>query len=156
VIAVGPLGGRAHLVTELADAFESEWPEWCRTVSREALEDIFTSGSRLPAVLVATEAGHAVGTIALRPWFGDDAMEETPWVRQFLVLPAHRGRGIDRLLAAAIEERARELGFTHLYAATNRIERYLRRGGWEVFRRIEHGGAPMAWLAKSLVKTPAS
>jgi GNAT superfamily N-acetyltransferase len=152
VISVEALERHPHLVHELADAFEVEWPDWCRTVSRTTLEGIFRGDAdgKLPVVLVAIEDAHAVGTVALRPWFGDDAMPETPWVRQFFVLPAYRGCGVDRDLENAIEERARALGFPVLYAATNRIERYLARGGWEVFRRIDHDGAPMAWLRKPL------
>ena len=37
-----------------------------------------------------------------------------------------------------------------LYAGTNRIEALLRRRGWEVYRRLAHGGQPMAWFRKPL------
>jgi hypothetical protein len=50
--------------------------------------------------------------------------------------------------AGAIEDRARKLGYPMLYAATNRIERLLTRSGWQVYRRVDHDGAPMAWLQK--------
>ncbi len=150
MITVGRLDRHPRFVAELADGFEREWPEWTRTVTRAELEAIFASAAEgeLPIVLAASEEGRVLGTIALGPWFGDDAMPETPWVRQFFVLPPYRGRGVDRVLAAAITERARALGYPCLYAATNRIERFLTRRGWELFRRIEHDGAPMAWMRK--------
>ena len=150
MIRVGRLDRHPRFIGALADGFEREWPEWSRSVSRVELEAIFASGleGELPLVLAAFDDHSVLGTIALRPWFGDDAMPETPWVRQFFVLPEYRGRGIDRTLAAAVEHEARSLGFPLLYAATNRIERLLVRRGWELYRRIEHDGAPMAWMRK--------
>jgi GNAT superfamily N-acetyltransferase len=76
-------------------------------------------------------------------------MDETPWIRGLLVRESHRGRGVDRLLVAAAEASARALGHGTVYTATTRIERLAVRRGWEVFRRIEHDGSPMAWLRKS-------
>ena len=150
MIAVGRLDRHPQFIPTLADAFEREWPGWTRTVSRTYLESIFQNGVEggLPIVLAAFEDERVLGTIALRAWFGEDAMGESPWVRQLFVLPEHRGHGIDRLLGAAIEGEARDLGFPCLYAATNRIERLLARRGWELYRRIEHDAKPMAWLRK--------
>jgi GNAT superfamily N-acetyltransferase len=155
VITVGRLDRYPRFVPLLADAFAAEWPDWARTVSRRELEGIFESGAEgeLPVVLAASEGERVLGTIALRPWFADEAMPETPWVRQLYVLPEHRGRGVDRVLGAAIADEARALGFPCFYAATNRIERLLTRRGWELYRRIEHDGAPMAWLRKVLSGT---
>lgn len=101
-------------------------------------------------ILVAHDGREPLGTIALREYCADDPMPESPWVRQLYVFARHRGRGIDRLLIGAIEDAARERGFTTVHAATNRIETLLVRRGWSVFRRVDHEGEPMAWLAKSL------
>jgi GNAT superfamily N-acetyltransferase len=121
-------------------------------VGRPAVERIFEAGrgGALPAILVAAEGDVLFGTIALRPYFAESPIAQTPWVRQLLVLPPHRGRGIDRALIAAVVERARRLGFDHLYAATNRIERLLVRRGWEVFDRVEVDGEKFAWLKKEI------
>jgi GNAT superfamily N-acetyltransferase len=139
-----------QFLPQLVDAFFAEWPEWCHRVGRPAVEAIFGGGDPLPAILVAFEGEALLGTIALRPWFAEAPMDETPWVRQFLVLPPYRGRGIDRALIAAIAGRARRLGFGALYAATNRIERMLVHRGWEVFDRVEVDGEKFAWLRKRL------
>ena len=143
----------SDLIPVLADAFEREWPEWTRGVSRAGLEAIFAGGAQgeLPIVLAAIEDERVLGTIALRRWFGDDAMDESPWVRQLFVLPEYRGRGVDRLLGAAVVDQARMLGLPCLYAATNRIERLLARRGWELYRHVEHDGQPMAWLRKKIL-----
>jgi GNAT superfamily N-acetyltransferase len=149
-LVVSDLALHPRFIPQLTDGFFAEWPEWCARVGRPAVEAIFESGAggALPVILVAHDETRAAGTVALRPSFAEEAMPETPWVRQFFVFPGHRGRGLDRLLGAAIERRARDLGFEHLYAATNRIEPLLRRRGWETFRTLEHEGQPMVWMRK--------
>lgn len=144
------LADHPHLIPILAEAFAREWPGWARTISRAELEAVFHAAPEgaLPIVLVACSGDRPLGTIALRPWFAEEPMVETPWVRQLYVFPEHRGRGVDRALVAAIEERARRLGYRQLHAATNRIEPLLRRRGWEVFHRTEPPAEPMAWLRK--------
>lgn len=147
---IAHLNDHPHFIALLADAFAREWPAWARTISRSELESIFHCGcgGALPAVLAAVERDRLLGTVALRPWFAEEPMQETPWVRQLYVFPEHRGHGVDRALIAAIEVHARGLGYRQLYAATNRIEPLLRRRGWEVFHRVEPPGEPMAWLRK--------
>lgn len=142
----------ATVIRQLADAFAAEWPEWAATLSREALEGTFASAERgaLPVVLAATADGKAIGTIALRPWFGEEPMPETPWVRGFWVAQEYRGSGVARRLMEAIERVAHDLGYRTIYAGTTSIEKLLARRGWNVFRRIEHHGEPMAWLEKPL------
>lgn len=150
MIGIDPTSEHPQLVAQLAEAFAIEWPEWASTLTSEALEATFACGPAgdLPVVLVAYESGRALGTVALRRWFGDDAMPESPWIRGFYVAPAVRGRGIDRLLLDAAEREARRRGFATLYGATTRIETLAVRRGWRVFRRIDHHGEPMAWMRK--------
>ena len=151
-MVVSDLDRHPHFLPALVDGFFAEWPEWCDRVGRDVVRSIFEAGpaGSLPVILVAHAGDEPLGTVALRAYFGEEAIPETPWVRQFLVFPRHRGRGVDRALSAAIERRALDLGYPMLYAATNRIERLLRRRGWEVFRTIEHEGRPMAWMRKPI------
>jgi GNAT superfamily N-acetyltransferase len=152
VLVVSPLSDHPGFIPVLADAFAREWPAWAERVGRAGVESIFVpgAGGELPIVLVAHAVGRPLGTIALRPYFAEEPMPESPWVRQLYVFPEHRGRGVDRALCDAIEDAARARGFRTLHAATNRIERLLARRGWRVRRRVEHEGEPMAWLAKEL------
>jgi len=151
-LIVESLGLHPRYVAPLVDGFVAEWPEWCERVGRPVVESIFQPGPEgsLPVILVAHEAGEALGTVALRPYFGEEPMEHTPWVRQFFVFPRHRGRHIDRALGRAVEAEARRLGHAHLFAATNRIEKLLVRRGWEVFHVVDHEGRPMAWMRKPI------
>ena len=151
-IVVERLTSQPDCVAPLADAFAAEWPDWAARTSRATLEHGFLEGAgeQLPHVWVALDGARPVGTIALRPWFAEEAMDETPWIRGLLVERGYRGRGVDRLLIAAAESAAQRLGHRVVYSATTRIECLALRRGWEVFRRLEHDGAPMAWLRKPL------
>lgn len=150
---VSPISQHPEFIPRLADGFAAEWPGWAARVGRRGIEGIFEArgAERFPVVLVAHDCGEPLGTIALRRYFAEDAMPETPWIRQLYVFPPYRGRGVDRALMAAIEEAARQRGFGVLYAATDRIERLLARRGWRVVRRMEHEGEPLAWLRKDLI-----
>jgi GNAT superfamily N-acetyltransferase len=149
-VTVDPLDRHPQLVPRLCAEFIRQWPEWCASVSRAELEACFASApdGGLPIVFVAHDRGTPLGTIALRPWFAQAPMPETPWVRGLLVFPEYRGGDVFRALESAIEAYARAQGFPCLYAGTTSIERLLARRGWEVFRRIDHEGEPMAWMKK--------
>lgn len=157
LIRVVPIVRGDRCIGQLSDAFAAAWPEWAATLSRADLEASFVCGAdgNLPVVYVAKRGGLALGTIALRPWFGDAPMDETPWVRGLYVRPDWRGRGIDRLLLRAVEDEARRRGLESLYAGTTSIERLAVRRGWRVFRRLEHQGEEMAWMVKNLSRPPA-
>jgi len=149
-IAVDPLDLHPHLVPRLCEEFTREWPVWCGSVTRRRLEACFASASDggLPIVFVAHDDGLPLGTVSLRPWFAEEPMPESPWVRGLLVFPEFRGGGVFRALESAVERHARDHGYSYLYAGTTAIERSLSRRGWELFRRVPHDGQDMAWMRK--------
>jgi GNAT superfamily N-acetyltransferase len=152
-VRIARLDAFPWFVPQLADLFAVEWPEWAATVSREELESGFACApepAKLPVVLVAFEEDRLLGTIALRHWFGDAPMAETPWVRGLYVVPEARGKRVGPGLIEAVEEEAKRRGYQSIHAATTRIESYLVKQGWEVFRRVDQGGEPMAWLRRAL------
>ena len=57
-------------------------------------------------ILLAEEEGRAVGCVALRP-LGINICE----MKRLFVVPAYRGQGAGRLLACAVIDRAREMGY---------------------------------------------
>ena len=149
-IAVDPLDRYPQFVAPLRAEFAREWPAWYASASRAEVDACFASApAGLPLVLVAHALGEPLGTIALRPWFADEPMAETPWVRGLLVFPRYRGGAVFRALEAAVERYASAYGYPCLYAGTTSIERLLVRRGWKVFRRIDHEGEPMAWLRRN-------
>ena len=125
MIEVAPISRDDAWIRQLAEGFAAEWPQWAKTITRAELESGFVGGEGgdLPVVLVAHEHGRALGTVALRRWFAEQPMAESPWVRGLYIVPGYRGRGVERLAV---------------------------RRGWRVFRRIEHEGAPMAWMSRSI------
>ncbi|HEX7403698.1 MAG TPA: GNAT family N-acetyltransferase [Usitatibacter sp.] len=154
-IAVDPLDRHPHLVPRLCEEFLREWPAWCGSVTQARLEACFASApdGGLPIVFVAHDNGLPLGTVSLRPWFAEEPMPESPWVRGLLVFPEFRGGAVFRALESAVECYARDCGFAYLYAGTTAIERSLSRRGWKVFRRVAHEGEDMAWMRKLVSET---
>lgn len=152
LIHIAPIVPGDPCIGQLSDTFAEAWPDWAATISRAQLEASFACGADggFPVVFAAKQSEKALGTIALRPWFGDEPMAETPWVRGLWVHPEYRGRGVERLLLRAVEDEARRRGFDSLYAGTTSIERLAVRRGWRVFRRLQHEGEEMAWMVKTL------
>jgi GNAT superfamily N-acetyltransferase len=152
-VVVDPLDRHPHLVARLCQEFAREWPAWCASVSQARLEACFASApdGGLPIVFVAHDRGQPLGTIALRPWFAEEPMPETPWVRGLLVFPEFRGGAVFGALESAVERHARTHGFPCLHAGTTSIERLLSHRGWRVFHRIRHQGQPMAWMRKPIL-----
>lgn len=68
------------------------------------------------AVLVAVEGGEVVGCVAYEPWGkGRPHLDGHPVrrarMKRMYVPPTHRGRGLGRVLAEAVMERARREGY---------------------------------------------
>jgi putative acetyltransferase len=61
------------------------------------------------ALLVAHDAGRVTGCVALRPLTGDICE-----LKRLFVLPAARGTGLGRRLAAAVLDEARRLGYSRI------------------------------------------
>jgi GNAT superfamily N-acetyltransferase len=70
----------------------------------------------LGCFLVAWVDGEAVGCGAVRP--APTGEEGTAEIKRMYVAPAARGRGISRALLAALENRARELGYGRVILET--------------------------------------
>lgn len=83
-----------------------------------------------PVCLVAHGADGAVaGTVTLRgASFGSG--DPVAWVGGLLVADGHRGRGIGSALVGAVEDTARDLGFTALYMSTDSAHGVVTRRGW--------------------------
>jgi ribosomal protein S18 acetylase RimI-like enzyme len=75
-------------------------------------------------LLIAQDAGQIAGCVALRPLAKDDRLETDPAddaraapvceMKRLYVRPAFRGRGVGRVLAVAVIEAAREIGYARM------------------------------------------
>lgn len=149
---VEPLELHPRFLSRLADGFAREWPSWAAMLSRAQLEEGLHSASApaLPRVLVAFRDDEPLGTVALKRWFGEEPMAETPWVRGLFVFPPARGHGVGRALLGAVQREARELDYEWLHAATTTAEGLFMHLGWQLFAHREHEGQTMGWFRQSL------
>jgi ribosomal protein S18 acetylase RimI-like enzyme len=85
--------------------------------------------------------GYAIG--AVRTAFG---LDPAGWVESFGVANAWRGRGLGRILAAALFTRFRELGATHAYTLVAVHDRALA----PFFRDVGFREEPLACLGTSV------
>jgi GNAT superfamily N-acetyltransferase len=95
--------------------------------------------------VVAEDSGHAVGCGALQRL--DPTTAE---VKRMYVVPEARRRGLSRVILAAIEDRARELGITHLrletaLAFTAAVALYRSAGYHEIPPYGEYAGNPISY-----------
>ena len=66
----------------------------------------------------------------------------SPWLAALLVLPTFRRRGVAERLIAAVEEKARALGFGHIYVGTGEgsgtPESALYKRGWQFIEKTPY------------------
>ncbi len=79
---------------------------------------------------------------------------QSPWLAAFLVGPQYRRRGVGTLLAAAIEEEARRLGFDALYISTDAAENIVKKRGWARLETVPSLRGPITVYTKRLEIIP--
>jgi GNAT superfamily N-acetyltransferase len=102
------------------------------------------------AVVLASEAGRAVGCAGLRP-----LEEGTLELKHFFLAPGVRGRGFGRVLLAGVEEVARSLGARRIVLDTAapllEAAALYRSSGYGDISRFNDNPVAVAWFAKNLV-----
>lgn len=96
---------------------------------------------------VAYAGGRAIGAARLRPYDND-----TGKVERVAVLSAWRGKGVGRLLMAAVEQEAAARGFVRLRLnAQTHAEPFYRKLGYETVSEVfEEAGIPHVTMVKTL------
>jgi predicted N-acetyltransferase YhbS len=108
------------------------------------------SQDKLPLALVAVSGAEAVGSASLRTHDMKTRKDLSPWLASVYVPVDQRNRGIGARLVAAIEEKARALGFAVLYLWTEGKENFYARLGWTVVDRVEYLGEQAVIMRKQL------
>ena len=140
----------------LAGWFEVQWPDYYGAGGRgDAKRDLqaYANLDGLPYGVVAFHVGAACGVAALK---GDSIASHAhlqPWAAAGLVRADSRGRGIGAQLLLALEDRARGMGFSRIYCATNTAERLLLRLRWRLMERIAHDGEVLDLYEKAFFTT---
>jgi len=124
----------------LTEWFIAEWePYYGPKGPGNAETDLRESMRRdvLPICVIALDvSGELLGTISLKAE-SISHRELTPWGAAFLVAPGRRGQGVGTALLAALEAKARELGFNSLYMSTDAANSIAERRGWRAIDEAE-------------------
>jgi N-acetylglutamate synthase-like GNAT family acetyltransferase len=105
---------------------------------------------RIPVTFVALgEDGGIVGTAAL---IFDDLVGDprNPWLASVYVPPEHRKKGIASALVRAVEGKARELGYKHLYLFTTSAPALYAGLGWRALEQRDYRGEHIQVMDKVL------
>lgn len=151
------LADHPEAVLLFAKWFELEWAAYYGPDGPgDAQKDLRASCNRdvLPIALVAVQDGVFCGTAALKAESVSTHKHLTPWLAALFVLPEFRRRGIGEQLIAAIEQKARQLGFNRLYVGTGQgrgtPESSLRSRGWEFIEKVSYFISEVSIFKKAL------
>lgn len=130
-------------VPTVAEWIDNEWAwlsgrTFAQTLQRFASPPI---ENNLPLTLVALQDGVPSGVASLRRF--DDAVpvrDVTPWITNVLVPADKRGRGVASRLMQALLSRARALGYSSVWLATEDQQSLYRRCGFQIERSLEIKG----------------
>ena len=125
--------------------FEREWAPYNGPDGPgNAGNDLRASCGRteLPSAFVAIIDREVCGTAALKTASVTTYPHLSPWLAALLVLPTFRCRGVAERLIAAVEEKARALGFGHVYVGTGEgsgtPESALHKRGWQFIEKTPY------------------
>jgi predicted N-acetyltransferase YhbS len=151
------LADHPQAIPILVEWFEREWaPYYGPGGPGDAHKDLLDACRRdeLPVALVAISDGQICGTAALKAESVSTHKHLTPWLAALLVAPRFRRRGIGERLIAAIEEKAKQLGFHGLYVGTGEgsgtPESSIRKRGWAFVEKKPYFVSEVSIFQKAL------
>lgn len=108
-----------------------------------------TGRTSIPTTLVAFDGGEPLGSVSLVPEDAPELADLTPWLASLYVAPAHRGRGIGRVLVRRAVAEAARLGVVRLHLYTPHHEAFYRTLGWRPMARFKLGRTEVSvlWIA---------
>jgi GNAT superfamily N-acetyltransferase len=152
-VSIEPLARHPEAHGVLGAWFEAEWPSHYGPAGPgNAAEDLqrYANIEGLPFGVVALCDGSVYGAAALKADSIATHRHLSPWVAAGIVRPDLRGRGIGTQLVAALERRAKVMGFTRIYCGTSKATGVLERLAWRLSERIIHEGEVLGIYAKAL------
>jgi|SRR6185312_9148939 len=131
---------RASAFSTLEATFEQEL---------KSLERFASDQSRGVALMAKIDA-EPVGTCLLVESEIEPNHDVSPWLAGLFVAPEHRRKGAGAVLVRAIEDEARERGFSRLYLYTTAAAGFYARLGWSLLDRTNWKGFDTAFMARDL------
>jgi GNAT superfamily N-acetyltransferase len=157
VLHVELLADNPEALPILKEWFEREWaPYYGPEGPGDAHKDLHDSCNRdeLPIALVAISDGEVCGTAALKVESVSTHKHLTPWLAALLVLPEFRRIGFAERLIAAVEDKAKQLGFRYVYVGTGEgsgtPESALRKRGWKFIEKSPNTLSEISIFQKAL------
>ena len=114
-----------------------------------SLELVVSDQSRGVA-LVAKADGEPIGTCLLVESEIEPNYDVSPWLAGLFVVPEHRRRGAGAVLVRAIEDQARQRGFSRLYLYTTDATGFYAKLGWSTLDRTNWKGLDTALMVRDL------
>jgi predicted N-acetyltransferase YhbS len=112
--------------------------------------ELFAADQSRGVALVAKADGELIGTCLLVESEIEPNHDVSPWLAGLFVAPEHRRRGAGAVLVRAIEDQARQRGFSRLYLYTTGAVAFYTRLGWEVLDRTNWKGLDTALMVRDL------
>jgi predicted N-acetyltransferase YhbS len=112
--------------------------------------ELFASDRSRGVVLIAKADGEPVGTCLLTESEIEPNHDVSPWLAGLFVVPEHRREGAGALLVRAIEDEARQRGFSRLYLYTWAAAGFYARLGWTVLERTNWKGMDTTFMGRDL------
>lgn len=146
-VRIGYLVDHPDALPTLERMFQSEWAAYYGDAGPgNALQDLVSYSNRggLPVGMVAFLGSEPVGVAALKADSISTHKHLTPWIGGGMVAPRFRRQGIGACLVSAVEDVARNLGYTTVYSGTSTANSLLLREGWQLMEAVQHDGE---WLS---------
>jgi predicted N-acetyltransferase YhbS len=147
------LAEHQEFIPTLARWFYEEWGFLDPERTLQDIADLIarrTNTDKIPLVLVAREGEELIGTVCLKIHEMKTRKELSPWLADLYVAESRRKQGVGKMLVAAIEKVAANLGIARLYLYTPDAENFYSRLGWKIKERTIYQGHPVVIMTKVL------
>jgi GNAT superfamily N-acetyltransferase len=152
-VRIGYLADHPEALPALERLFQSEWADYYGAAGPgDAHQDLvaYSNRRRLPVGVVAFLGTEPCGVAALKVESISTHKHLSPWIGGGMVAPQFRRHGIGTCLVSALEDMARDLGFTTIYCGTSTANGLLIRGGWRFMEVVQSDGEAVSIYAKTL------
>lgn len=152
-VRIGYLADHPEALSQLETLFRNEWAAYYGPAGPgNARQDLvaYSNRGQLPVGVVAFLGNEPCGVATLKADSISTHRHLTPWIGAGMVAPQFRRQGIGARLVSALEEVARNLGFTIVYSGTSTANGLLVRQGWQFLEVVPYDGEAVSIYEKKL------